>query len=491
MVSGLTSTGLTLTWGSDGGTTNGYQIAYTTGSTPPTNCDSDSVVSSSVPSYSFSGLSSDTPYSFLVCSLSTAGGMSAGVSITTTTLNSPPAAPTFSLAAGTYAGTQSVTITAGTGPSIYYTTNGTTPTCSSTLYSSAVSIPTTETLQAIACESGYQPSGVASATYTILGIAHVQSTGVSTGTTATATGQTATFVSSTTAGNLIVVGVNAYNNATVTFTVTDSRGNIYYQAGGYQASSYATNGTSTRTAVFYAKNIVGGADTVTVTPSASVAFSFGVHEYSGADQVAPFDAIITGTGSSTAGSTGLVASSGTGEMVFGALGMYTATSNTTTQGTGDIARYTDNAGYAALIDEDKLGVSASSSMTDSYGTSAAWGGVAASFTPSVPHFSPPAGVYYSSQSVTLSSATSASIYYTTNGTTPTCSSTLYSGSAITVSSNETIKAVSCVNGAITSPVASASYAIGTMLHIQSTGATSGTTAVSSESAEFLSPNDGG
>src|SRR5271156_2335212 len=50
---------------------------------------------------------------------------------------------------------------------IYYTTNGTTPTTSSTKYTSAITVSSTETIEAIAVASGYANSAVASATYTI------------------------------------------------------------------------------------------------------------------------------------------------------------------------------------------------------------------------------------------------------------------------------------------------------------------------------------
>ncbi|HEX2712770.1 MAG TPA: chitobiase/beta-hexosaminidase C-terminal domain-containing protein, partial [Candidatus Acidoferrales bacterium] len=76
-----------------------------------------------------------------------------------------------------------------------------------------------------------------------------------------------------------------------------------------------------------------------------------------------------------------------------------------------------------------------------------------------PTFSPVAGTYTASQSVTLSDATpGALIYYTTNGTTPTTASTLYSG-PIAVSTTTTIKAVAVVSGFLNSVVATASYTI--------------------------------
>ncbi|MFZ0392986.1 MAG: chitobiase/beta-hexosaminidase C-terminal domain-containing protein, partial [Terracidiphilus sp.] len=81
------------------------------------------------------------------------------------------AAPTFSPAAATYTAAQTVTISDSTrGATIYYTTNGTTPTITpSEEYSTALTIAKTTTVEALAATVyGYSPSAVASATYTIL-----------------------------------------------------------------------------------------------------------------------------------------------------------------------------------------------------------------------------------------------------------------------------------------------------------------------------------
>ena len=76
--------------------------------------------------------------------------------------------PTFSIAASTYTTTQTVTIgDSRAGATIYYTTNGSTPTTSSTKYKVPVAVSATETLKAIAAETGYTKSAIASAAYTI------------------------------------------------------------------------------------------------------------------------------------------------------------------------------------------------------------------------------------------------------------------------------------------------------------------------------------
>ena len=78
--------------------------------------------------------------------------------------------PTPSVAPGEYSSTQSVTLATTTdGADIYYTTDGTQPTLSSTKYSSAISVASTQTIKAIAVKSGMIPSDTVSLAYTING----------------------------------------------------------------------------------------------------------------------------------------------------------------------------------------------------------------------------------------------------------------------------------------------------------------------------------
>ena len=83
------------------------------------------------------------------------------------TIAAPCETPTFSVVAGAYSEAKSVTIASETeGATIYYTTDGTTPTTSSTAYTSAISVSSDMTIKAIAVKNGHANSNVAEATYT-------------------------------------------------------------------------------------------------------------------------------------------------------------------------------------------------------------------------------------------------------------------------------------------------------------------------------------
>jgi uncharacterized repeat protein (TIGR03803 family) len=77
-----------------------------------------------------------------------------------------------------------------------------------------------------------------------------------------------------------------------------------------------------------------------------------------------------------------------------------------------------------------------------------------------PTFSPAAGTYTSTQTVTITSATTgASIRYTTDGSTPTeVGGTLYSG-PVSISATTTLNAIAFLSGDLNSPVTSGAFTI--------------------------------
>jgi hypothetical protein len=137
----------------------GATIYYTTDGTTPT-------TSSTVYSGPITVAKSET----LSAIAADSGFSPSGVTSATYTLTLPTANPVFSPAAGAYQRAQSVAITDATPNAvIYYTTDGTTPTTSSAVYSTPVTVSVSETIHAIAQASGSAISAVASATYTIAG----------------------------------------------------------------------------------------------------------------------------------------------------------------------------------------------------------------------------------------------------------------------------------------------------------------------------------
>lgn len=126
------------------------------------------------------------------------------------------------------------------------------------------------------------------------------------------------FTSNVTAGNLIFVHVVA-NQTVATFSVTDSLGNTYTQAGGYAST---TGGG--RLSQWYAQNIAGGSCTITVSASVASLFSMSFAEFSGLATSGVLETAVTATGTSSAPAPGSITAAGTyGNVVIGAYGTIT------------------------------------------------------------------------------------------------------------------------------------------------------------------------
>jgi hypothetical protein len=306
------------------------------------------------------------------------------------------ATPVFGLVAGTYTTAQAVTIADATaGATIYYTTNGTTPTTASTKYTGAIAVDSTETIEAIAVAANSTHSAVAAAAYTINAVTATPVFGLSAGTYTTAQAVT---IADATADATIYYTING---TTPTTASTKYTGAISVTAT-ETLKAIAVAANSTNSAVAAATYTINA---VTATP----VFGLAAGTYTTAQAVTIADA--------TAGAT-----------------IY-YTTNGTTPTTASI-KYTGAIRVSSTVTLEAIAVAAS------HTNSAA---AAATYTiipvPATPVFTLAPGTYTTAQTVSITDGTAgATIYYTTNGTTPSTASTKYAG-PITVSSTETFEAI--------------------------------------------------
>jgi len=116
----------------------------------------------------------------------------------------------------------------------------------------------------------------------------------------------------TVAGDLILVGFDYATSATP-LSVTNSQGNTFTQVG-----TQLTYPSATRRVVYYAKNIKGGADTVTVNFSANSPYiELYLTEYSGIDQTNPIDTQAGTSGNAGTASSGNATTAYAGETIYG------------------------------------------------------------------------------------------------------------------------------------------------------------------------------
>jgi hypothetical protein len=327
------------------------------------------------------------------------------------------ATPTFSPIGGTYTAAQSVTISDVTaGAAIYYTTDGSTPTASSTKYGGAFTVSATETINAIAVASGYNNSAVASAAYTINLPAVATPTFSPAG--GTYTGAQSVTISDATAG------------ATIYYYTTDgstpTAGSTLYAGPITVSTTEAINAIAVASG-YTNSGIATSAYTINLPVVATPTFSPAGGTYPSAQSVTISD--------STAG----------------------AAIYYTTDGSTPTANSTKYSGAVIVSATETLSAIA---VASGYANSAV---ASAMYTinlqAATPTFSLAAGTYTGNQTDSLSDATtSAKIYYTIDGSTPTTSSTLYTA-PIAIDSSETVKSIAVASGYTNSNIASAAYVI--------------------------------
>ena len=427
--------------------TAGATIYYTTNGTTPT-------TASSVYSSAIAVSSTETLEAIATASLYTQSAVGSAAY----TINLTTATPSFSPGAGNYSSAQTVTISDTTaGSSIYYTTNGTTPTTASTHYTSPVTVSATETLEALATASGYANSAVASAVYTFGASGAIATVQHNSASTEGGTSQAVAFTSNITSGNVILVAESTYDAETLDMP-TDTMGNSFTQL-----VTAGTSGDSTA-AVYAATAKSSGADTVTCNISASNNLHCHIYEVQG------ITTNVDQTGNSTVTSTAQTvsttsATTNADDFVFAYFSDNgNGTHITAGPGMGD-AELSDDGGDTGFSEDKVVVATGVQTATATSGLADADVNVIvalkATGTPTVstPAFSPQSGTYISVQVATISDWTAGStIYFTTNGTTPTTASTVYSG-PITVSVTQTIEALAAASGFANSSVASAAYTI--------------------------------
>jgi hypothetical protein len=184
------------------------------------------------------------------------------------------------------------------------------------------------------------------------GFTYQSAVGISFGQVAAATPQSptvtvaVTFPGAQTAGNLNIVVVGWNDTSSAVTSVKDSAGNTYTLAIG------PTSGTALQQSIYYASNIVGGSNKVTVTfNQAAVYPDVRILEYHG---VTTLDANAGASGNSTAANSGNATTTSANELIFGANTVFTLTGTT---GTGFTSRIITSDGDIA---EDKVSTTAGS-----------------------------------------------------------------------------------------------------------------------------------
>lgn len=454
-----------------GSATSGSSIFYTLdGTTPGTSAGGSTIA--------YTGPVTVTASETITAVATATGYLPSTVAGATYTIEAQAPAPAFSPAGGIYPAPQTVTITSVTpGSSIYYTTDGTTPTGSSALYTQPIAVNSNQTLSAIAVAPGYFTSNVTSAVYTI---------------NATAAGSL--DLSGGFSTGVVKLNGNSKLNGTrlrITDGTANQAGSAWY-ALPLNIQKFTTSfnfqitGGTTPTADGFAFVIQGG-------PNSAIGPGGGGLGYGPDNPTNPAASNNAPIGKSIAVKFDLYSNAKEG---VDSTGLYTAGASPTIPAV-DMTSSGVNLHLTNVINAqlEYDGVNLTLILTDSVTAAtftntwqidipgAVGGNVAfVGFTggtggntaiqeiinwtltsnpgsAAIPTFNPPGGNYSSPQTVSISDTTpSAVIHYTIDGTAPTSASKIYAG-AVSVSSSQTIQAIAIANGYLPSGTGSASYTI--------------------------------
>ncbi len=341
------------------------------------------------------------------------------------------AAPTFNPAAGAVVSGTTVALSCATeGATIHYTTNGTDPTASSATYTSAITVDENMTIKAIAVKDGLDNSSVASATYTIL--------------TPKTIAQVLNDISATEGAEFLL------NDVTVTYA---NGKNVYVKdATGYlmvfSSITGAANGKVLQGLCGKAKLYNGLPEVSSVTKAPTLSDGTAVEPI--AQNAYPTDADLNK----------YVALE---DVTFAEAGSFSGSVNNVNGTFKDATLVLRNTfklnGVSVETGKSYRVVGVVQKYNDAYQVyPITIEEIVAASAPATPTFSVAAGEYTEVKSVELSCETDgATIYYTTDGSTPDNTSTEYAG-AITVDEDMTIKAIA-FKDELYSATATAAYVI--------------------------------
>jgi thermitase len=185
-----------------------------------------------------------------------------------------------------------------------------------------------------------------------------------------------TFPANNTAGNVIIAFVRM-STTSQTVTVTDSAGNAYTDA---VAQAQTTDGHQVH--VFYAKNIVGAANTVSATFSATNNHPWvAIYEYSGLSATSPLDQTAHAQGSSSTPNSGATATTArANELVFAAMGLPVSYPGTATAGSGYTLQRQDTGTSRAANETAAVTSTGSYATTFTLSSRTNWSAVVATFS---------------------------------------------------------------------------------------------------------------
>ncbi len=194
----------------------------------------------------------------------------------------------------------------------------------------------------------------------------------------TATSAALAFKSDNTAGNWIGVCVRAGHSGQI-FTVTDSQGNTYHRAAQYDVTVDTPNGHTL--GIFYAENIAGGANAITVSDTISGTMRVSIVEYSGVAATNSLDVFAMAQGNGVSPNSGNATTTSSGDLLLGAIS--SSYSASFTAGNGFVIEGSVRAEpNTKLIVQDRIQTAVGTASAGAIlGAPDSWGVVLAAFKP--------------------------------------------------------------------------------------------------------------